>query len=78
MHFIQENGFTCELDQIECDRYGVDILTRRIEESCWGALRGTGALNGCVRVNWEGNVFLVWYCANGDIVTLRSIFSAGP
>jgi hypothetical protein len=75
LHFIQENGFTFELGQIETG-CGVDDLTRHVEESCGYAALEIGC--ACVRVRWKGVDLLVWYCANGAEITLRSIVSAYP
>ena len=74
MQFIQETGFSFELDQIACV-HAIDDLMRRIEHSV-ACTAGTNY--GCIRLAWNGQPYLVWYCVNGDIVTLRSIASDSP
>lgn len=74
MRFIQENGYTFELDQIAGDKRCVDHLTRLIEESCrlrYGMITGDGTLSIC----WKEKAYLVWYCATGDLVTLVSVMT---
>jgi hypothetical protein len=77
MHFIQETGFSFELGQIEigCD---ADDLTQLIEKECARATSSTLANCGSTKVQWRGAIFVVWYCANGDVVTLISIIPAYP
>jgi hypothetical protein len=77
VNFVQETGFTCELDQLE-NGQDIDALTRCVEEACWRDTRTEQERCGCARVRWGGSEFLVWYCANGDMVTLRSIVAACP
>ena len=78
MYFIQEIGFSFELDQIASDGSHIDALTLHVEESCRCTIRGAEWGYGCTRVNWNGKIFVAWYCVNGDIVTLRSIIPACP
>jgi hypothetical protein len=32
----------------------------------------------CLALRWNGTGLLIWYCANGAEITLRSIVSACP
>jgi hypothetical protein len=76
MHFIQEAGFTVELDGIA--KGCVDDLTRDVEKACRCASRNACCPYGFVQLEWDGAVCLIWYCVNGDTVTLVSITSACP
>ena len=82
MQFIQETGFTFELEQIENDKRDVDDLLRLVEEqvrlSAWHAPAISYGCYGYARLVWKRESFLVWFCENGDTVTLRSIVSACP
>lgn len=73
MHFIQETGFTFELDQIETDPHSAEALMRGIEELCRCSVCDIVTGYGRLSVTWNGTVFVVWYCVTGGDVTLRSI-----
>lgn len=71
MLFIQEAGFTVELDQIggAC----ADDLTRRIEAECLRASQTSRLGYMCISQEWRGRVWLIEYWADGDVIRLWSI-----
>lgn len=69
MQFIQEASFSRELDQITTNR-DRDDLACCIEEACW-----KNRQQEFVYVRWSGLTLLVWFCVNGDSMTLRHLHS---
>jgi len=76
VQFIQESSFTSELDGMANGQS--DDLLLRVEQACWYPSQIVRVGYGFVRVDWNATAFLVWYCVNGDAVTLLSIISARP
>ena len=76
MHFIQEAGFSVELE-VTAGRL-VDDLARDVERACWCGSQTPQIGYGVALVNWDGKRLLTWYYVNGDTVTLLSITSACP
>ena len=77
MHFIQETGFSFELDQIAGES-AIDELTQRVEVVCQRAVEDASICHGYGCLEWGGELYVFWYCINGETVTLRSIVSARP